>query len=324
MHVGQPLGERLLDVDLDQREIAAGHRDLAQRVGRLLDLLVFEEAADQLGARILGLGRVVARRPRQQHARLDLDQQRRHQQVVGRELELRGAHHLDVFHVLAREVRHRDVEDVERVPPDEVEEEIERALEGIEEDRERLGRNVEVRRKLREGLAPDLRDRHREVERGLLECGIVGGLRGHFLNSVSAACLHIPWTVAAGPETSSSSHANFTPSWLATVVAALKKFSPRSRREAPCFAAPSLLPMSTASGSLSLSPTITTTRVESALRTSASVAPEPTSDWGKEPAPLSARNSGLVYQPALATTMAEARLLGRRNGSRCATCAPAE
>ena len=55
----------------------------------------------------------LALRPRQQHARLDLDQHRRHQQVFGGEFQLLLAHHLDVLQVLARELRHRDVEDVE-------------------------------------------------------------------------------------------------------------------------------------------------------------------------------------------------------------------
>ena len=64
--------------------------------GGLLHALVLEQAAHQLGARILGLGLVLALRARQQHARLDLDQQRGHQQVLGGELELGGAHHLDV------------------------------------------------------------------------------------------------------------------------------------------------------------------------------------------------------------------------------------
>ena len=78
-----------------------------------LHLLVFEQPAHQLGARILGLGAVGALLRRQQHARLDLDQHRRHQQVFGGELEIACADLLDVVEVLARHVRHRDVEDVE-------------------------------------------------------------------------------------------------------------------------------------------------------------------------------------------------------------------
>ena len=50
---------------------------------------------------------------RQQHARLDLDQHRRHQQVVAGELEVGAPDLLDVGQVLPGHARHRDVEDVE-------------------------------------------------------------------------------------------------------------------------------------------------------------------------------------------------------------------
>jgi nucleotide-binding universal stress UspA family protein len=112
------------------------------------------------------------RRPRQEEARLDLDEHRRHQQVLGRELELRAPHHLDVAQVLARELRHRDVEHVHVLLADQVEQQVERSLEGLEEHLERLGRDVEVDRQRRERLAVDARDRLRrrrrvlEVEQG--------------------------------------------------------------------------------------------------------------------------------------------------------------
>jgi hypothetical protein len=70
------------------------------------------------------------------------------------------------------------------VPANEVEEEIERPLEGLEEYRKRLGRNVEIRRHLGHRLAADARDRQREVEDRLLvghHGRVVGGVRRHFL-----------------------------------------------------------------------------------------------------------------------------------------------
>ena len=127
----------------------------------LLHALVFEEAAHELRARIL---RLLARRRRrlgQQQARLDLDQHRGHQQVLGGELELRASHHLDVAQVLARELRHRDVEHVDVLLADEVEQQVERPLERLEEDLERLRRDVEVVRQLVERLAVDARERLR-------------------------------------------------------------------------------------------------------------------------------------------------------------------
>ena len=47
--------------------------------------------------------------------------------------------------------RDRDVEDVEVLALDQVEQQIERALEGLEEDLERIGRYVEIVRQLGDG-----------------------------------------------------------------------------------------------------------------------------------------------------------------------------
>ena len=90
---------------------------------------------------------------RQQHARLDLDQHSGHRQILGREFEIRLADLVDVAQVLPREPRHRDVEDVEVLLPDQVEQQVERPLEGLEEDLERIGRDVEVGRQREQRLA---------------------------------------------------------------------------------------------------------------------------------------------------------------------------
>ncbi len=122
-------------------------------------LLVLEQAAHQLGARVFGflaLGRLLGR---QQHARLDLDQHRRHQQVLGGELEVGLAHFVDVAQVLPRQPRHRDVEDVEVLLADQVEQQVERAFEGLEEDLQRLRRDVEVVRQGEQGFAVEAGER---------------------------------------------------------------------------------------------------------------------------------------------------------------------
>jgi hypothetical protein len=56
--------------------------------GGELDLLVLHQAAHEFGARVLGLAAVGALLRRQQHAALDLDQHRRHQQVFAGQLEV--------------------------------------------------------------------------------------------------------------------------------------------------------------------------------------------------------------------------------------------
>ena len=100
------------------------------------------------------------RSARQQHARFDLGQDRGHHQVFGGQLEAQVLHHADVFDVLARDLGDRDVEDVEVLAADQVQQQVERALEGIEDDFERVGRDVQVLRDLQHGLAMHHRQRH--------------------------------------------------------------------------------------------------------------------------------------------------------------------
>ena len=140
--------------------------------------LVLEQPPHQLGARIFGIVAGQRNRPRQKQPRLDLDQHRGHQQVLGSELELRASHHLDVAQVLARELRHRDVEHVDVLLADQVEQQIEGSFEGLQENLERLGRDVEVLRHLEQRLAVDAGHRRtcglREIDDRLL-----GGRRAH-------------------------------------------------------------------------------------------------------------------------------------------------
>jgi hypothetical protein len=70
---------------------------------------------------------------------------------------------------LARERRHRNVEDVEILLADQVEQQVERALEGLEDDLERVGRDVEVPRQLDDRLAVQPRDRRRRRRRRQLD-----------------------------------------------------------------------------------------------------------------------------------------------------------
>jgi hypothetical protein len=105
-----------LDPHLDPVEIALGLRQFVERLRGDFHLLVFDQAADQFGARIIGLFAGHQRRLRQQHARLDLDQHRGHHQVVGGEFEVLRAHRVDIDQILLGQRRHRDVEDIRRWP----------------------------------------------------------------------------------------------------------------------------------------------------------------------------------------------------------------
>ena len=119
-------------VSRDARHLRLGA--LLQRRGRVLELAVFEELLHQLAPRV---GLVLVGFPRvggEEHPALDLHERRGHDEELPRELDVEFAHGLDVVEELVRDARDGDVEDVHLVPLDEVEEQVERAVEGIERD----------------------------------------------------------------------------------------------------------------------------------------------------------------------------------------------
>ena len=106
-----------------------------KQLRRRLELLVLEQAPHERFARIL-VG-IFLRRidPRQQHARLDVDERRRHHQELPRHVQVEVLHQVDVVEVLLRDDRDRDVVDVHLVLLDEVQQQIQRPLELGEPDR---------------------------------------------------------------------------------------------------------------------------------------------------------------------------------------------
>ena len=95
-------------------------------------------------------------------------------------------HQFDVVDVLARDLGDRDVENVEVLAPDQVQQQVERAFERLEDDFERVRRNVQILRHLQDRLPAHDRQRHflllrRRCEDGgairRFRCG--SGLRGH-------------------------------------------------------------------------------------------------------------------------------------------------
>src|SRR6202034_1954227 len=119
---------------------------------RALEALVFLQPPDQLGARVLFAIVGLARWSRQQHARFDLGQGCRHHQVFARQLQLQVLHQLDVLRVLARDLGDRNIENVYVLPPDQVQQQIERTFEGLEEDLQRLWRDIQVTRQMGQRL----------------------------------------------------------------------------------------------------------------------------------------------------------------------------
>ena len=109
-------------------------RAFLQRRGGILELAVLEELLDQFAARV-GLGILVdVRIGRQQHPALDLHQRRGHDQEVAGELDVELVETLEMLEELVGDRRDGDVENVHLVLLDEVEEQVERAVEGVERD----------------------------------------------------------------------------------------------------------------------------------------------------------------------------------------------
>ncbi len=153
MHVGEARLQALFDVNLCLEEVAPVLRQLSQAGGGHLHLLVFEQAAHQLGARVFGLFAFGLLLGRQQHARLDLDEHCRHQQILGGQLQVAAADLVHIRQVLLGHPHHGDVEDVEVLLADQVQQQIQRAFKGLEEDFKRVGWDVQVLRQRKQRLA---------------------------------------------------------------------------------------------------------------------------------------------------------------------------
>src|SRR5205085_4724290 len=130
----KPNGEKVLGGEGQHLAPAARERvtaELRERgqvlTGRLV-LLVLEQPPDELLARIrpgFAIRRIERLLRRQQHARFDVRQRRRHHQVLAGEIEVQRAGDLHVLQVLVGDERDGDVEDVELVLLDERQQQVE-------------------------------------------------------------------------------------------------------------------------------------------------------------------------------------------------------
>ncbi len=113
-----------------------------EQLGGRLVLLVLEEAPHERFARILLKALVVLGGigTRQQHARLDVDEGRRHHEELSRDVEIQLLHQRDEAEVLLGDERDGDVVDVHLVLANEVDQQVERPLERIELDPVRVRR----------------------------------------------------------------------------------------------------------------------------------------------------------------------------------------
>ena len=160
----------MFDGHLRTQKIAPDERHGVEPRGGKFDLFVLHQAAHQVGTRVFGLMAIDAFAWRQEHARLDLDEHRCHQQIVAGQLQVVSADLFNIVQVLARHVGQRDVQDVEVLLADEVQQQVQRAFKGFKKNLQRVGRDVQVMRQLEERLAVQARQCHLVHQRGHVRC----------------------------------------------------------------------------------------------------------------------------------------------------------
>jgi hypothetical protein len=149
-------------------------RHLGQSRSGQLHLLVFQQSAHQFGAWVLGFLPFSDLFGRQQHARLDLDEHGGHQEIFGSQFQVAAADFVHVAEVLAGDPRHRNVEDVEVLLADEIQQQIQRTFESLQEHLERIRRDVQILGQRKQGLA--IQTRHGHVVHHLGHEGQLGGV----------------------------------------------------------------------------------------------------------------------------------------------------
>jgi hypothetical protein len=84
-------------------------------------------------------------------------------------------HHVDVVHVLAGDFRDGNVEDVEVLPADQVQQQVQRTLESLEDHLQRIRRDVQVLGDLQHRLPVHDGQGHfllaRRIRAGRVRCG---------------------------------------------------------------------------------------------------------------------------------------------------------
>ena len=158
--IGKARLQGLLDKNLRLEKITPQLGYGVELGGGQFDALVFQQPAYQFGAGIFSFLTRCGFAWRQQHARLDFNQHRGHQQVFGGEFQIAAANLFDIDQVLARDAGHWNVQDVEVLLADQVEQQVERTFEGFEKNFQCVGRDVEILRHGEQRFAIESCHRH--------------------------------------------------------------------------------------------------------------------------------------------------------------------
>ena len=156
-HFGQKFDLCLFDEHISSQEVATISRNAIHFDSRHLHLFILKQTTGKFGLRIGNLFAGIGVRHRKQQLAFDLHEMRGHRKIFGRKFQIAFADQLHIAHVLFRNDRHRNLHDVELLPSDEIQEQIQRAFEAFQKHTQCVGRNVQTLRHLKERLTVQTR-----------------------------------------------------------------------------------------------------------------------------------------------------------------------
>jgi len=115
-------------------DVSIEETPLAQFQGGFLEGLVFQELPHQIGPGVLLFRGLVLAGGGQEHAGLDVEQGRGHDEVLPRQVQVQGTHAIQGGEVLFRDQGDGDVGDVDLVLLDEMEQKVQGTCKDVEAD----------------------------------------------------------------------------------------------------------------------------------------------------------------------------------------------
>ena len=119
-------------------EVASEARPVDERFGRLADCLKRPKALGERVGKLGGVADSSCRRGREKQAGLQKGEPGGHHQIVGRQFEPQRPRRLDEPQVLLDQRQNGDARKVDLLPPGKLQQQVQRTLEAVEIDRERL------------------------------------------------------------------------------------------------------------------------------------------------------------------------------------------
>ena len=151
VHFRQLRFDRNFQWQIRPSKITPGTRQRIQALSRQFHLFVSQQTAHQLSTRIC-LFILNFFRTRQQQARFNFNQHRRHQQVFRCQIKLIRFHLGNIVQILLGNLHHRNIEDIDILLADKVQQQIQRPLEAAQHHLQRIRRNKQILRHIGDRL----------------------------------------------------------------------------------------------------------------------------------------------------------------------------